>query len=207
MHTYFRICPYFHHTIKCEHLPKLRVARAALSIHSPKELDTPKPTTRKWKQKISSSTTDHFQASTSRTKSSVGSHTIYSVGIVVPCTICTGHNHEPEACPLMEKFRHICTRHNFHLPKSGHPNKGSSLALTQAPITKIIPPPNVDDTIHHIRFISSYIQTRTLATHTSWVPNLVPVIKNQGTLCFCIDFREIQNLHGAIELLDDTQPL
>ena len=34
----------------------------------------------------------------------------------------------------------------------------------------------------------------------------IPIAKDQGTLCFCIDFRKIPNLHAAIELLDDTQP-
>ena len=100
--TYCQIFSHFHHTSKCEHLPKLRAVRAALSLHSPKDLDTPKPTTRKLKKKTSSSTTNPFQASTFGRKGSVDSHTIFSVGTVVPCTICTGHNHEPEACTLME---------------------------------------------------------------------------------------------------------
>ena len=59
--TYCRICSHFHHTIKCEHLPKLRVARVALSLHSQKELDLPKKKTWKWQQRNLSPTPDHFR--------------------------------------------------------------------------------------------------------------------------------------------------
>ena len=128
----------------------LIVVKAAISLHSPKELDTPKPKTWKWKQKTSSSATDPFQASRSETSSSVDSHTIYSVGIVVPCTICTGQNHAPEVCPLMEMFRHLSSRHNFHPQEIDHPRGEPKLMFTQTPITDILPPKNTDDTIHHI---------------------------------------------------------
>ena len=100
-------------------------------------------------------------------KSSVDSHTIYLVGTMVPCTIFAGHNHEPEAFPLMETFRHLCTKHNFHQQEIDHPKRGPSLALSQAPIMEIIPPPNSDDMIHHIRFISSCIRTMTQAICSS----------------------------------------
>ena len=56
---------------------------------------------------MNSSTTNPFQASTSKTTSSVESHTIYSVSTVIPCTIFTGHDHAPEACPLLKEFRHL----------------------------------------------------------------------------------------------------
>ena len=36
---------------------------------------------------------------------------------------------------------------------------------------------------------------------------LILVTKGLGSLCFCIDFLEIPNLHVAVKLLDDTQSL
>ena len=79
--------------------------------------------------------------------------------------------------------------------------------FTQTPITKILPPPDVDDTVHHIWFVSSHIKNRIVAAPMSQDFHLIPVGKYQGTLRFCIDFREIPNLHATIRLLDDTQPL
>ena len=107
----------------------------------------------------------------------------------------------------METFWQLNTRHNFHWQEVDHPNKRPNLALTQTPITKILPPPTSNNTIHHIQFISSYIGIRTKVAPTSQVFNPVPIVKNHGTQHFCIDFCEIQNLHAAIELLNDTQPL
>ena len=72
---------------------------------------------------------------------------------------------------------------------------------------EILPPPNTDDMLHHIWFVSLHIENRIAATPTPQDYNLIPVVKVQGSLHFFIDFCEIQNLHVAIELLDDTQPL
>ena len=153
-HCYCRICLHFHHTMKFEHLPKVRVTRATLILHSPRELDLPKPKTQKWQQWNLSPTLDTFRASTSGTKSSVGSHTIYLIGTMVLCTICTGHNQETEACPLMETFRHLCTMHKFQILESANtlstPYEEPKISLTQASMMEISPPPNTDDTIHHI---------------------------------------------------------
>ena len=107
----------------------------------------------------------------------------------------------------MEAFRHVCNRHNFYPQEIDHPSGEPNLALTQNPITKILPQPNADDTIHHIRFLSSHIGNRIAAAPTSQDFHLIPVAKDQGNLHFCIDFSKIPNLHAAIELLDDTQPL
>lgn len=151
--------------------------------------------------------TDPFQASTSRMSSSIDSHKVYSVVTVIPCTIYTGQNHTPQVFLLMETFRNFYFRHNFHLQEIDHPSGEHNLALTQNPITKIIPPPNIDDMIQHIRFVSSHIKNRIAATPTLQDFHHIPVTKNQGTLRFYIDFCKIPNLHAAIELLDDNQPL
>ena len=58
--TYCRICSHFHHTFRCVHLLKMRAARAELSLHSTKEINTPRPAIRKWKQKTTSSMPDPF---------------------------------------------------------------------------------------------------------------------------------------------------
>lgn len=108
---------------------------------------------------------DPFRASTSGTKSSVGSHTIYSISTMIPCTIFISHNHETNLFPLMETFRHLYTQHNFQIQESGStlgtPREEPKISLMQASMMEIPPPPNVDDTQHHIWFISSCIGTMT----------------------------------------------
>lgn len=145
----------------------IRAARATLCLLSPTEEHAPKPTTLKWKQKTTSSTIGPFQAPTSGTSSSIDSHIVYSIGIVIPCTICTAQNHTLEVCPLMETFRYLCGIQNFCLQEIDHPSREPNLAFTQNPITDILPPPNIDDMIHYIRFVSSYIGNRIVATPTS----------------------------------------
>ena len=55
--------------------------------------------------------------------------------------------------------------------------------------------------------MSSHAQNKISTTPPSQEFGFIPVTKNQGTLRPCIDFRDIPNLHAAIKLLDDTQPL
>ena len=117
---------------------------------STKEEYNSKPTMWKWKQKMTSSTTDPFQASTSGTTSSVESHNIYSVNTMILCTIFTSHDHALEVCLVLKAFGHLCDKNNFHLPEIDYPSGKPDLMLTQDSITEIVPPPHANDTIHHI---------------------------------------------------------
>lgn len=93
----------------------------------------------------------------------IETHAIYFVINSSVCNICTSNSHSSKICPMLQTFLHLRIQHQPHIkedtlaPRTPRVSLKPALTHHQSTITKIIPPPNANNTQHHIQFISSSI--------------------------------------------------